>query len=149
MSASLILATAEHMEKLLPLVEAFQAEEGLEMSEEDRRTALTPLLEGVPHGAVYLIGPARAPIGYITVSFGWSLQSGGLKGHVEDLYIRKAVRGRGIATDVLLALPKALAGAGLRALHVDVEGDNEVARKLYLRTGFKPRDEHRLMTRTL
>ena len=149
MSASLTLATPEHLDKLLPLVEAFHAEEGVALSDEARRAAIAPLLDGVPHGTVYLIGPPRAPIGYIALSFGWSLKAGGLRGHVDELYIRRAVRGRGLATEVLLALPKALAGAGLRALHVNVGGENEAAQKLYLRTGFRAREDHHLMTRTL
>lgn len=148
MSASLTLAAPEHLETLLPLVAANQAEDGIERTDEARRAAVLPLLEGSPHGAIYLIGPPRAPIGYIAVSFGWSLEFGGLDGFVDALYIRRAVRGRGIATDVLLALPRALAQAGLRALHLEVGRGNEVAQKLYLRTGFKAREGHHLMTRT-
>ncbi len=105
------------------------------------------MLEGIPHGTIYLIGPARAPIGYIVISFGWSVEFGGLDGFVDELYIRRAVRGRGLATDVLLALPRALAQAGLRALHLEVARGNEAAQKLYLRAGFKAREDHYLMTR--
>ena len=50
---------------------------------------------------------------------------------------------------MLLALPKALAQAGLRALHLEVGRGNEAAQKLYLRTGFRAREGHHLMTRTL
>lgn len=149
MSASLTLASLEHLDQLLPLVAAFQEEEGIDISEDARRAAIVPLLEGIPHGTVYLIGPSRAPIGYVVLSFGWSLEFGGLDGFIDELYIRRAVRGRGIATDVLLALPRALAQAGLRALHLEVDAANEAARKLYLRTGFRPRDGYHLMTRTL
>ena len=148
MSASLTLAAPEHFEKLLPLVETFHTEAGVPVSEDQRRSALTALLDGIPHGTAYLIGPARAPIGYVVISFGWSLEFGGLDGFIDELYIRKAVRGRGIATEVLLALPKALAAAGLRALHLEVDRQNEAAQKLYLRTGFKSRDGYHLMTRT-
>ena len=148
MSASLTLAAPDHLEKLLPLVTACQDEEGIEVSDDLRRAALVPLLEGIPHGTIYLIGPPRSPIGYIVISFGWSLEFGGLDGFIDELFIRRAVRGRGIATDVLLALPKALAEVGLRALHLEVARTNESARKLYLRTGFKARDGYHLMTRT-
>ncbi len=148
MSASLTLAAPDHLEKLLPLVTACQDEEGIEVSDDVRRAALVPLLEGIPHGTIYLIGPPRSPIGYIVISFGWSLEFGGLDGFIDELFIRRAVRGRGIATDVLLALPKALAEVGLRALHLEVARTNESARKLYLRTGFKARDGYHLMTRT-
>lgn len=149
MSASLTLAAPDHLDKLLPLVEAFQTEAGIKMSDAEREAAVTPLLDGIPHGTVYLIGPPRAPVGYIVISFGWSLAFGGLDGFIDEFYIRQAVRKRGIATEVLLALPRALAQAGLRALHLEVGRGNEAAQKLYLRTGFQSREGYHLMTRTL
>jgi len=113
------------------LVGDFHAESGIAGDETTRRAALLPLLEGSPHGAVYLIGPGRAPIGYIAISFGWSLAFGGMQGAIDEIYIRPAVRGRGIGSEVLLALPRALAGAGLRALHLEVERGNDRARRLW------------------
>lgn len=149
MSAALRLARPEDLDRLLALVSAFHAEQGIEQDADQRRDALLPLLEGIPHGCVYLIGPGRAPLGYIILTFGWSVEFGGMDGFVDEVYIRPAVRGRGIATEVLLDLPKALAEAGLTALHLEVDRKNESAQKLYLRTGFKPRDRYMLMSRKL
>ncbi|MDO6480680.1 GNAT family N-acetyltransferase [Shimia thalassica] len=149
MSAALHLARAEHIEKLLPLVAAFHAEEGISQEDATRRAALMPLLEGSPLGAVYLIGPTRAPIGYIVVTFGWSIEFGGMDSFVDELFIRPAVRGRGIATEVLIALPKALSEAGVRAVHLEVDRDNDVGHRLYTKTGFQGRDRYMLMTRKL
>ena len=148
MSAALTLANAEHYDRLSALVGAFHTEEGLTTTTEQREAALMPLLEGSPHGVAYLIGPARAPIGYIVLSFGWSLEFGGMDGFVDELFIRPGVRGRGIATEVLLALPKALADAGLKALHLEVDVQNETAQRLYKRSGFRVRDGYHLMTKT-
>ena len=114
-----------------------------------RRAAIVPLLEGSPLGAIYLIGPQRAPIGYIIVTFGWSVEFGGMDAFVDELYIRRAVRGRGIATEVLSALPLALGQAGVRAIHLEVDKDNAPAQKLYARSGFRARDRYMLMTRKL
>jgi ribosomal protein S18 acetylase RimI-like enzyme len=49
----------------------------------------------------------------------------------------------------LLDLPKALAGAGLTALHLEVDRTDEATQKLYLRTGFKARERYMLMSRKL
>ncbi len=147
MSAALTLAGPEHLDRLLPLVTAFHAEAGIEQSEAERRAALAPLLEGIPHGSAYLIGPPRAPIGYIVITFGWSVEFGGLDGFIDEFYVRPGVRGRGVASEVLLSLPRALANAGLRALHLEVEAENTAARKLYGKAGFALRDGYHLMTR--
>ncbi|MFD0908883.1 GNAT family N-acetyltransferase [Ruegeria arenilitoris] len=149
MSAALRLARPEDLDRLMGLVAAFHAEAGIQQDPDQRRDALVPLLEGIPHGCIYLIGPSRAPLGYIILTFGWSVEFGGMDGFVDEIYIRPAIRGRGIATEVLLDLPKALAGAGLTALHLEVDRTNEAAQKLYLRTGFKPRDRYMLMSKKL
>ncbi len=149
MSAALKLARPADLDRLMGLVTAFHTEAGIEQDIDQTRNALTPLLEGIPHGCIYLIGPGRAPLGYIVLTFGWSVEFGGMDGFVDEIYIRPAVRGRGIATEVLLDLPKALAGAGLTALHLEVDRSNEATQKLYLRTGFRPRERYMLMSRKL
>ncbi|MFT6677234.1 MAG: ribosomal protein S18 acetylase RimI-like enzyme [Sulfitobacter sp.] len=149
MSAALTLAAPQHLERLISLAAAFHAEEGIEMSDESRRNGLAPLLDGIPHGAVYLIGPSRAPIGYIVICFGWSVEFGGLDGIIDELYIRPGVRGRGMATETLIALPRALAEAGLRAIHLEVDSRNAAAIKLYKRAGFTPRERYMFMSKTL
>lgn len=149
MSAALNLARPEDLEKVLSLVAAFHAESAIDSSDDSRRAGVEPLLSGIPYGAVYLIGPARAPIGYIIVTFGWSVELGGMDAFVDELYIRPAVRGRGIATEVLSTLPNALSEAGVKALHLEVDRDNEAAQKLYLRSRFKARERYMLMTKVL
>lgn len=149
MSAALKLARPEDLDRLMGLVTAFHAEAGIQQDIDQTRNALAPLLEGIPLGCIYLIGPGRAPLGYIVLTFGWSVEFGGMDGYVDEIYIRPAVRGRGIATEVLLDLPKALAGAGLTALHLEVDRTNETTQKLYLRTGFRPRERYMLMSRKL
>lgn len=149
MSAALHLAKPEHLGTLLPLVAAFHAEEGIERTDAAREAAIAPLLEGIPYGAVYIIGPTRAPIGYIVVTFSWSVEFGGMDSFVDEIYIRPAVRGRGIATEVLTELPKTLAEAGIKAIHLEVDRENEPAQRLYARARFKPRLNYVLMSKEL
>ncbi|MDD9739032.1 MAG: GNAT family N-acetyltransferase [Marinovum algicola] len=146
MSTRLHLAGPDDIERLMPLTAAFCAETGLETDDDRRRAAVLPLLEGSPHGAVYLIGPQKAPVGYIILSFGWSLEFGGMDGFVDELYIRPAVRGRGMATDVLYSLPRALRDAGLKALHLEVKREDKSAQRLYRKAHFELRDGYSLMS---
>jgi len=146
-STALTLASTAHLAQLDPLVAAFHAEQGIDLPGEARLAGLMPLLEGSPHGAIYLIGPGRAPIGYVVITFGWSVEFGGLDGFIDEIFVRPKVRGRGIASDVLHSLPKALADAGLKALHLEVDRDAEAAQRLYRRAGFAPRSRYMLMSR--
>lgn len=149
MSAALHLAGPEDLDKLLTLRAAFHAEQGMDSSDDQRRVGLAPLLEGIPYGAAYLIGPVRAPIGYIIVTFTWSVELGGLDGMIDEVFIRPAVRGRGIATEVLYTLPRTLAEAGVRTLHISVDRDNIAATRLYARARFEAQDNTLLLRRTL
>lgn len=146
---ALNLAKPEDFDRLIPLVTAFHQEEGIDMADDTRRDAIMPLLEGSPHGAIYLIGPGRAPIGYIAIGFGWSIEFAGMDGFVDEFYIRPGVRGRGIGSEVLRQLPKALGSAGMKALHLEVAKDNEHAKKLYSRLRFEPRANYMLMSRKI
>lgn len=148
MSAILTLGKPEHLEKLITMVTAFHHEAGIELSDDARLAGVVPLLDGIPHGVAYLIGPPRSPIGYIIITFGWSLEFGGMDGFIDELYIRPGVRGRGIASETLQTLPKALGDAGLVALHLEVNTQNDTARRLYTRVGFVARENYHMMTRT-
>ena len=149
MTAALTLAGSEHLDQVLKLVTAFHTEAGIELTQEARLNGVKPLLEGSPYGAIYLIGLPRAPIGYIAITFGWSIEFGGMDGFVDEVYVRPAVRGRGIAAEVLTSLPTALAQGGLKALHLEVDTDDQSAQRLYDRAGFVHRDRYKLMTLTL
>ncbi|MBZ0122994.1 MAG: GNAT family N-acetyltransferase [Roseovarius sp.] len=144
---ALNIATTDDLDRLMRLVGDHHAERGVEQTEEARRAAILPLLEGSPHGTIYLIGPARAPIGYIAISFGWSIGAGGMDGLIGEFYIRPGVRGRGIGTEIMHTLPRALAKAGLKAMHLEIGRDDARARKLYEKLGFRARGDVGLMSR--
>ncbi|MDF0595142.1 GNAT family N-acetyltransferase [Psychromarinibacter halotolerans] len=146
MSAKLHLAAEDDLDRLLPLVAAYHAFEGIAGDDDTRRAALTPLLAGSPLGAVWLIGLRRAPVGYIALSFGWSIEFGGMDGIIDEFFIRENVRGRGMGTEVLMALMPQLAQAGLKALHLEADPANEPALRLYQRRGFKVRDGYHFLT---
>ena len=138
---ALTLAKPDDLDRLLPMVVSRRAEAGDTENDATMRNALGPLLDGSPHGAIYLIGPPRAPIGYVVLSFGWSLAAGGLTGRIDEMHIRRAVRGRGIGAEVLASLPRALAGAGLRALEVEIGREDARTRALFVRQRFQARED--------
>ena len=144
---ALNIARTDDLDRVMRLVADHHAESGVEQDPEARRAAILPLLEGSPHGVIYLIGPARAPIGYVAVSFGWSIEFGGMEGVIDEFYIRPGVRGRGIGTEVMHTLPRGLAKAGLKAMHLEIGRDSAGARRIYEKLGFQAREANGLMTR--
>lgn len=148
MKTKLHMARPGDLDRLLGMVAAFHGEAGIALDGETRLAAILPLLEGSPHGVIYIIGPRNAPIGYIAISFGWSIGLGGIEGFVDELWIRPAVRGKGMGGEALSALTLALQDAGVRALHLKAPQDNPAAR-LCKRLGFRRHDNHCLMSASL
>ncbi len=146
---SLHLADPSDLHKLTAMVLAFHAETGHGSDPDQVEKALAPILDGLPHGALWLIGPRKAPVGYVMVSFGWSLEYGGLDAVVDEIYIRPAVRRRGMGGDALHQLSVGLRDAGVRALHLEVDRSDERAQQFYRRNRFKMRERFALMSREL
>ena len=143
------IAGPDDLERLLPMVAGFQDHIGQPRNAEALEQALSPLLEGTPLGVVYLIGPRRAPVGYIALSFGWSIGFGGLEARSSQFWVRSAVRGRGMGGDVLLALVPALAKHGLAAISLELPESDVRAQNLYLRRGFRAESGTQTLRRVL
>lgn len=149
MTAALTLAGPEDLERLLPLVTAYHAFEGIETNDARRRAALGPLLAGTELGAVWLIGPRAAPLGYIATGLGWSIELGGPDAFVDELFVLPEARERGLGKAALAHLEGALKAQGVVALHLEVARDNRDAQRFYARAGYEARDRYFLMTRKL
>lgn len=143
---ALHLCTADDAPRLIALATQADTEAGRSRTTEKLDAAYRPLCEGTPHGAVWLLGPRVSPVGFACLSFGWSPEAGGLVGHIEQLWIRTGVRGRGMASDVLLGLGTALAGSGVSHLSAYVPAE---ATTLFNRTGFRSQDGGQLFVRKL
>ena len=153
MSAAITLASGEHMAQLLSLMARRAAEANGQEDDEAthiaRQYAVKPLLSGGPEGAVWLIGPTRAPLGYAIVTFGWNLALGGREAWVEDVYVRPSVRRRSIGREVLHAIAVSLRAAEVRALQVRLQASDAIASNFCTNAGFKAPSGTLLMTDVL
>jgi GNAT superfamily N-acetyltransferase len=139
------LATFDDLPQLTPLVAAFHQEEGIVSDPKQRDRALIPLLEGSPHGAVYMIGPRNSPMGYVVFSFIWSVEFGGLEAMVDEVYLRHNVRGKGIGKSILKRLFRTMAAPGVHSLSLEVHQKNAKAIQFYKALGFRLRQNYSLM----
>ena len=139
------LATFDDLPHLTPLVAAFHQEEGIVSDPKQRDRALIPLLEGSPHGAVYMIGPRNSPMGYVVFSFIWSVEFGGLEAMVDEVYLRHNVRGKGIGKSILKRLFRTMVAHGVHSLSLEVHQKNAKAIQFYKALGFRLRQNYSLM----
>ena len=148
MDATFRQAGPDDLETLLPMVREFWVIEKLRFVEPEVRRALAGLLASPDYGLVILAESAGAPIGYLALTLGYSLEFLGRDAFVDEIYLREAYRGKGIGDRAIeLAVEKCRA-LGVRALHLEVDHVNPRARALYERVGFSAH-ERALMTRLL
>ena len=106
------------------------------------RGALAPLLEGDRHGVVWLFDDQAVgdgpPAGYAVVTWGYSIESGGREGLLDEVFVRQ--RGRGTGERALAAMVEACRAAGVRRLFLETEARNLDARRFYARNGFDADD---------
>jgi ribosomal protein S18 acetylase RimI-like enzyme len=135
---ALARATAGDLEALLPLVEAFQREEGYPAGDAELVATLATLLAEEGAGRVVIARAGALAVGYAALCFGFSIEHRGRDAFVDELYVRPEQRGRGLGRSLLRALEQEARAAGVRKLHLEVERDNPSARALYLAEGFAP-----------
>lgn len=151
MTAVLTLASIGDLGKVAPLVAAFHAEESLTTSEPQRIAAVTHRLEGTPLGALNLIVPRVAQIGYVVVSHEFSIEFGSPDAFIDEIYICTPVRGKGVGVGVesLLQICKILEAGGRKEVHLEVDQTNTVAQWRYSRGGFDLRSNYNLISKEL
>lgn len=136
------------VETLLPMMADFYAHEGLAFDETVARRAWLGLLKNDAHGQAFLIESGGEVAGYALLTFGYSLEFGGVDAFVDELYLRAAYRGQGLGKAALEFLAKTCVTLGIRALHLEVERANTRAQAVYRQFGFA--DHHRyLLTKWL
>ena len=75
-------------------------------------------------------------VGYVVLTFGFSLEYGGLDAYVDELFVKPEFRGRGFASQTLEFLSLECKKLNVVALHLEVDNDNQSAKSLYAKMGF-------------
>jgi GNAT superfamily N-acetyltransferase len=131
---------------LEPMVRAFYAEDGLAF-EARQGAALAAMLAGDPLCLAWLVRVADATVGYIVVTLGFSLESGGRDGVIDEFFVVPSMRRRGIGGQVLALIEREARERNLQRLYLEV-GHGNRAHGLYRRAGFVDHERH-LMSKYL
>lgn len=110
------------------------------------RAALNKILNDDYLGRVWLIQRGKEAIGYVVLTFGYSLEYRGRDAFIDEFYIRESYRGQGIGTMTLQFVESVCPSLEIQALHLEVEKENTAAKRLYFKAGFKEQERY-LMTK--
>jgi GNAT superfamily N-acetyltransferase len=133
---------------LLELVRKFHETEQLPFDETVDREVLANFLADTSLGQLWLIQLGNEVIGYIMVTFGYSLEYRGRDAFIDEFYLYPQYRRQGIGTKTLAFAEDACRVSGVQALHLEADFKNPDAQRLYYRTGYQ-NHERILMTKQL
>ena len=122
---------------LVALMGEFYAEAGFPLPTDAATRAFGTLIADPALGAVWLLEHDGEPAGYVVLTLCYAMEYGGLRGFVDDLFVREPARGRGLGGEAMREVRRAAVERGVRALQVEVGPANDPARRLYERSGFQ------------
>lgn len=148
MKLSFKLADNSSLGKLMTLIREYYAYDGHEFIETKVQAALKEIFNNSTLGKVWLISWNDEVIGYLILTFGFSVEFGGRDAFVDEFYIREAYRGKGLGRKAIEFVEETARKLGVKAVHLEVNRSNTNSQEVYRKLGFKDRDYY-LMTRLL
>lgn len=144
MTTAIRKATSEDIPALVDMMREFYAESDYPLDGIWAAGSFRALLRDEAFGAAWIVCTDSEPAGYVVLTVRFSMEYGGLDAFVDDLFVRKEFRRRGLARALLKELFDECASRRVLAVHVEVGRDNEAAKALYGGFGLKPGDDGRL-----
>jgi GNAT superfamily N-acetyltransferase len=123
------------LDVLVELAGEYCAADGHDFDETTVRAGFAPLLDDDRHGIVHVAELDGTVDGYGVVTWGWSIEIGGLDVVLDEIYAR--TKGRGVGTSLLHHLEAECRARGVKRIFLETELGNEAARRLYAREGYE------------
>ncbi len=137
LEACVRIAQRDDVPSLVALMTEFYREAGYPLAPEPAARAFEALLDDPGLGRVWLVESGGVPVGYLALTLGFSMEFGGLRGFIDDFFVRPTARGRGLGAAALAAVKSECIALGVRALLVETGPAGHPARRLYARAGFQ------------
>jgi diamine N-acetyltransferase len=129
-------------ETLIQFIQEFYEYEGLKYDETIIRAALAGIFKDGSLGRVWLIQQGKQAVGYIVLTFGYSLEYRGRDAMIDEFYIRETYRGQGVGKKTIQFIENVCQDLGIQAVHLEVERENQNAQKLYRQAGFTDKNRY-------
>src|SRR5689334_1239067 len=118
------VASDTDINTILTFMCQFYAIDQYPFEEQIAHVALTDMLRDPSLGRVWLIYNRDEAIGYIVITFGYSLEYHGRDAFIDELFIEASYRHQGVGTKTIQFALEACRELGIHALHLEVERTN-------------------------
>lgn len=141
-------AAAGDIDLLLSMMQALYGHESHPFDAGQARRATLALLSSPVFGNIWLLRRGEECVGYLVLTFGFSLEFGGRDALLDELFIVESHRSKGLGRQALQFVFAHCREQGIHALHLEVLSGNDTAPVIYSRLGFNL-DDRKLMTKWL
>jgi ribosomal protein S18 acetylase RimI-like enzyme len=144
------LVRPEHADIVLGMMRALEEDDpGSTAFEETQRSAIFDrFVRDSTYGRAWLVVYDEKYVGYVVLTVSFSFEYRGYDAFIDELYIAKEYRQRGIGRRAMEFVEGAAAEMGVNAIHLEVTHGNDPAIGLYRRLGYAG-NERFLMTKWL
>jgi ribosomal protein S18 acetylase RimI-like enzyme len=144
------LAKPEHVDIVIGMMRGLEDAdpEPRAFDEASRRAIFDRFVRHSTYGKAWLIVCDEKYVGYVVLTVSFSFEYRGYDAFIDELYIAKEYRGRGIGRQAMEFIEVAAAELGVNAIHLEVTHGNDPAIGLYRRVGYAGNQRH-LMTKWL
>jgi GNAT superfamily N-acetyltransferase len=133
---------------LTQLVRAYHAYDQHPFDEPLILAALRQLCQGTAYARCFFIHLGGERIGYVSASYGFSIEVGGLDFFLDEFYLEETWRGRGLGRVLLAMIEAEVKRLGGIRLCLEAELHNPRAAHLYATSGYEEH-ERRLLSKVL
>jgi GNAT superfamily N-acetyltransferase len=118
----------------------FYAEAGFSLPSGAAARTFDTVLADQRTGRIWLLENDGVAQGYVVVVFTFSMEYGGVRGIVDDFFVRAEARNRGLGSTALHTLRSWCVDRGVRVLLVETGPEEHPAQRLYRRAGYVASD---------
>lgn len=137
MNLELREASLQDVELLLKFMAEFNREESIDFDAEAYRARLIAAFQ-VPHFVkTWLVAARSNPIGYAVLTFTFSFEFGGIQATIDEIYLCRTERSKGLGMSVLQCLEREAINSGANTLWGDISDEKPRLLAFYERAGFR------------
>lgn len=128
-------AESSDVDAVLGLVREYCAADDHDFDETVARAGVEPLLADDDVGVIWVALVDGAIDGYVAVTWGWSIEIGGLDVVLDEIYVR--TRGNRVGSTLIETLEADCRTRDVKRIFLETERPNGAARRLYERHGYR------------
>lgn len=127
---------SEEIETINKMMQDFYAIDNYPINLETSIKLFEEFISNKNLGKCWLIFDDNIIVGYVILTFIFSFEYGGKIAFLDELYIQKSSRGKGIGKETISFIKEEVAKLNVKLIYLEVENHNEIAQKMYLANDF-------------